>query len=38
MANGTPEQIGEWLPQCFGTPEKIQLGAFGVSEPTPEAT
>jgi acyl-CoA dehydrogenase len=33
VANGTPEQIGEWLPQCFGTPEKIQLAAFGVSEP-----
>ena len=31
--NGTPEQIGEWVPQCFGTPEKIQLGAFCVSEP-----
>ena len=31
--NGTPEQIGEWLPQCFGTPDKIQLGAFCVSEP-----
>ena len=23
IANGTPEQIGEWVPQCFGTPEKI---------------
>src|SRR5437660_3469269 len=33
MANGTPEQIAEWLPQCFGTPEKIQIAAFGVSEP-----
>src|SRR5256714_12332874 len=33
MANGTPEQIAEWLPQCFGTPDKIQLAAFGVSEP-----
>jgi alkylation response protein AidB-like acyl-CoA dehydrogenase len=33
MANGTPEQWGEWLPQCFGTPEKIALGAFAVSEP-----
>ena len=33
VANGTPEQIVEWVPQCFGTPEKIQLGAFGVSEP-----
>jgi acyl-CoA dehydrogenase len=33
FANGTPEQIAEWVPQCFGTPERIQLGAFGVSEP-----
>jgi alkylation response protein AidB-like acyl-CoA dehydrogenase len=31
--NGTPEQIAEWAPQCFGTPEKVQLGAFCVSEP-----
>ncbi|MBM3693238.1 MAG: acyl-CoA dehydrogenase [Actinobacteria bacterium] len=31
--NGTPEQIAEWVPQCFGTPDKIQLGAFAVSEP-----
>jgi acyl-CoA dehydrogenase len=33
FANGTPEQIGEWLPQCFGTPEDIRLAAFCVSEP-----
>ena len=33
MASGTPQQTGEWLPQCFGTPDKIQLGAFCVSEP-----
>src|SRR5687767_2273641 len=33
FSNGTPEQIAEWLPQCFGTPEKIQTAAFGVSEP-----
>ncbi len=33
LASGTPQQIGEWLPQCFGTPDKIQLGAFAVSEP-----
>ena len=33
MASGTPQQMGEWLPQCFGTPDKIQLGAFAVSEP-----
>ncbi len=31
--NGTPEQLMEWGPQCFGTPEKIQLAAFCVSEP-----
>ena len=31
--NGTPEQVLEWVPQCYGTPEKIQLGAFCVSEP-----
>ncbi len=33
FANGTPEQIGEWLPQCFGTPDKVALAAFCVSEP-----
>ena len=33
FANGTPQQVVEWIPQCFGTPDKIQLGAFGVSEP-----
>jgi acyl-CoA dehydrogenase len=30
---GTPEQVMEWVPQCYGTPEKVQLGAFCVSEP-----
>jgi acyl-CoA dehydrogenase len=33
FGNGTPEQMGEWVPQCFGTPQKVQLGAFCVSEP-----
>src|SRR5213596_228863 len=33
FSNGTPEQIGEWVPQCFGTPEDVKLAAFGVSEP-----
>src|SRR4051812_39167304 len=33
LGNGTPEQIGEWVPQCFGTPEKIHIAAFAVSEP-----
>ncbi len=32
-ANGTPEQVMEWVPQCYGTPDKVQLGAFCVSEP-----
>jgi acyl-CoA dehydrogenase len=32
-ANGTSEQIGEWLPQCFGTPDDVKIAAFGVSEP-----
>src|SRR5919108_2139486 len=30
---GTPEQVMEWVPQCFGDGDKIQLGAFCVSEP-----
>ncbi len=31
--NGTPEQVGEWLPQMFGGPGDIKLGAFCSSEP-----
>jgi acyl-CoA dehydrogenase len=31
--NGTPEQTMEWVPQCYGTADKVQLGAFCVSEP-----
>jgi len=33
VANGTPAQQMEWVPQCYGTPEDIKLAAFGVSEP-----
>jgi alkylation response protein AidB-like acyl-CoA dehydrogenase len=33
LANGTPEQLGEWAPQCFGTPEDPRLCALAVSEP-----
>ncbi|MHB1508669.1 MAG: acyl-CoA dehydrogenase family protein [Acidimicrobiales bacterium] len=33
VANGTPEQIGEWAPQCFGVPGDLKLAAFCVSEP-----
>jgi acyl-CoA dehydrogenase len=32
VSSGTPEQVAEWVPECFGTPEKLQLGAFAVSE------
>jgi acyl-CoA dehydrogenase len=30
---GTPEQLGEWVPQCFGSEDKPQVGSFCVSEP-----
>src|SRR4051794_39185317 len=32
LGNGTPEQIGEWVPQCFGTADEIRVAAFAVSE------
>jgi acyl-CoA dehydrogenase len=31
-SSGTPEQIAEWLPECFGTGEEIKLGAYAVTE------
>jgi acyl-CoA dehydrogenase len=31
--NGMPEQVMEWVPQCYGSAEKVALGAFCVSEP-----
>ncbi|MEN3272004.1 MAG: hypothetical protein V7636_765, partial [Actinomycetota bacterium] len=32
--NGTPEQVIEWVPQCFGSgPDDIMIGAYCVSEP-----
>jgi acyl-CoA dehydrogenase len=33
FANGTPEQMMEWVPQCFGTADEPKLGSFCVSEP-----
>ena len=30
---GTPEQLLEWVPQCFGTPDDIHLASFAVTEP-----
>ncbi|GAA4097784.1 MULTISPECIES: acyl-CoA dehydrogenase family protein [Actinomadura] len=32
-AVGTPDQVGEWVPQMFGTPDDVRLGAFCASEP-----
>src|SRR3954453_2508607 len=33
VANGTEEQLGEWVPQMFGTPDDVKVGAFCSSEP-----
>ncbi len=32
-ASGTPEQLMEWVPQCYGDAEDLKLGAFAASEP-----
>ncbi|MDH4280343.1 MAG: acyl-CoA dehydrogenase family protein, partial [Acidimicrobiia bacterium] len=32
-AAGTQEQIFEWVPQCYGSPGDVKLGAFAASEP-----
>jgi alkylation response protein AidB-like acyl-CoA dehydrogenase len=31
-SNGTPEQVGEWLPEMFGAAGDVKLGAFCASE------
>jgi alkylation response protein AidB-like acyl-CoA dehydrogenase len=33
VANGTTEQLIEWVPQMFGTPDEPQVAAFCSSEP-----
>ena len=33
FTQGTNEQIGEWIPQCFGTVDEPEVAAFCVSEP-----
>ena len=30
---GTPEQVIQWVPECYGTAEDIKLGAYAVTEP-----
>jgi acyl-CoA dehydrogenase len=32
-SSGTPDQLVEWVPQCYGTPEDPKVGSFCVSEP-----
>jgi len=32
-SSGTPEQIAQWVPECFGSGEEIKLGAYAVTEP-----
>jgi alkylation response protein AidB-like acyl-CoA dehydrogenase len=32
-ASGTPEQVAQWVPECFGTGDEIKLGAYAVTEP-----
>jgi alkylation response protein AidB-like acyl-CoA dehydrogenase len=33
-SSGTPEQMGRWLPECFGVGDEIKLGAYAVTEPS----
>jgi alkylation response protein AidB-like acyl-CoA dehydrogenase len=33
VANGTPEQLGEWVPQMFGDVNDVKVAAFCSSEP-----
>jgi acyl-CoA dehydrogenase len=33
FGQGTGEQVGEWIPQCFGTADEPAVAAFCVSEP-----
>jgi acyl-CoA dehydrogenase len=31
-SSGTPEQIGRWVPECYGVGDEIKLGAYAVTE------
>jgi acyl-CoA dehydrogenase len=33
FGQGTGEQIGEWIPRCFGTQDDVKVAAFCASEP-----
>jgi acyl-CoA dehydrogenase len=32
-SSGTPEQIAQWIPECFGAGDEVKLGAYAVTEP-----
>ncbi len=32
-ASGTPDQLAEWVPQCYGIPDDPKVGSFCSSEP-----
>ncbi len=31
-ASGTPEQVGRWVPECYGSGDEVKLGAYAVTE------
>ncbi|GAC1321543.1 MAG: acyl-CoA dehydrogenase family protein [Thermoleophilaceae bacterium] len=31
-SSGTPEQIAQWIPECYGIGDEIKLGAYAVTE------
>jgi acyl-CoA dehydrogenase len=33
FGQGTGEQLGQWIPRCFGTPDDVKVAAFCSSEP-----
>jgi acyl-CoA dehydrogenase len=33
-STGTPEQLGQWIPEVFGMGDEIKLGAYAVTEPS----
>ncbi len=33
-SSGTGEQIAEWVPKCFSSPDEAHLGAYAVTEPS----
>src|ERR1700751_256886 len=33
FGQGSGEQIGEWIPRCFGTADEVKVAAFCASEP-----